>query len=211
MTARRAGTTLALLTGAALLVVACGGAAPTTAPPAGSATQAPPTQAAPSEPGSSEGLPGFSFALPSFTSDAELEAMFPTELGGQPIQVLSMTGSDFFGSGMAGTEIGPALQQLGKSPSDLSVAVGGTTSISVIAFRIKGVPADQFLNAYTASAGGTSGATITDASFGGKSVKKVTTAGQAAAYLYLKGDVIWTVGGNAPTDALLNEAFSKLP
>jgi hypothetical protein len=211
MTARRAGTTLALLAGAALLVVACGSSAPTTAPTTGPVTQAPPTQAAPSQPASSGGLPGFSFALPSFTSDAELEAMFPKDLGGQPITVLSMTGSDFFGSGMAGNEIGPALQQLGKSPSDLSVAVGGTAEISVIAFRIKGVPADQFLNAYTATAGGTNGATITDASFGGKAVKKVTTAGQPGAYLYLKGDVIWTVGGNAPTDALLTEAFSKLP
>ena len=211
MSARRAGTTLALLAGAALLVVACGNSAASTAPTAPPVTQAPPTQAPGSAPASSGGLPGFSFALPSFTSDAELEAMFPTELGGQTIQVLSMTGSDFLGSGMAGNEIGPALQQMGKSPSDLSVAVGGTTAISVIAFRIKGVPADQFLNAYTAAAGGTSGSTMTDASFGGKAVKKVVTSGQATVYLYLKGDVIWTVGGNAPTDALLTEAFSKLP
>ena len=211
MTARRAGTTLALLTGAALLVVACGSSAATTAPTAPPVTQAPPTQAAPSEPASSQLLPGFSFALPSFTSDAELEAMFPKDLGGQPITVLSMAGSDFLGTGMAGAQIGPALQQMGKSPSDLSVAVGGTTAISVIAFRIKGVPADQFLNAYTAAAGGTAGSTITDASFGGKAVKKVVTSGSGSVYLYLKGDIIWTVGGNAPTDALLTEAFSKLP
>jgi hypothetical protein len=79
----------------------------------------------------------------------------------------------------------------------------------VIAFRVKGVPADQFLTAYTQTAA--QGATITDASYGGKSVKKVTTADQPATYLYLKNDVIWTVSGSALTDALLNEAFSKLP
>jgi hypothetical protein len=205
MTARRTGTGLALLVGAALLVVACSGAAGTTAPTTlAAATEAPASEAAPAS-----GLPGFSFALPSFTSDAELEAKFPKELGGETLQILSMSGSDFLGSGMSGNEIGPILQQLGKAPSDLSVAVGGTTSISVIAFRIKGVPADQFLNAYTSQA--QQGAAITDASFGGKSVKKVVASGQDPVYLYLKDDVIWTVGGSGPTDALLNEAFSKLP
>jgi hypothetical protein len=208
MTARRTGTGLALLVGAALLVVACSGSAATTAP-----TTAPTTLAAatgvPASEAPSSGLPGFSFALPSFTSDAELEAKFPKELGGETIQILSMSGSDFMGSGMSGNEIGPILQQLGKSPSDLSVAVGGTMNISVIAFRIKGVPADQFLNAYTSQA--SQGAAITDASFGGKSVKKVVAPEQDPVYLYLKDDVIWTVGGSGLTDALLNEAFSKLP
>jgi len=210
MTARRAGTTLALLAGTALLVGACGGAAATSGSTTVPATQAPPSQAAPSEVASSQGLPGFSFALPSFTADTELEAMFPTEIGGQTLQVLSMTGTDFLGSGGAGNEIGPILTALNKSPSDLSVAFGGTPAIAVIAFRIKGVPADQFLNAYTQQA--PQGASITDASFGGKSVKKVVTADTpTATYLYLKNDVIWTVSGSALTDALLTEAFSKLP
>jgi hypothetical protein len=205
MTARRTVKGLALLVGATLLIAACGPSATATGTPGtptGPATQ-PPASEAPSS-----GLPGFSFALPSFTSDAELEAMFPTSLGGQTLQVLSMSGNDFMGSGMSGTEIGPILQQLGKSPADLSVAVGGTSSVSVIAFRIKGVPADQFLSAYTQTA---QGATITDASFGGKPVKKVVTTGQDPIYLYLHDDVIWTVGGTGLTDALLNEAFSKLP
>ena len=41
--------------------------------------------------------------------------------------------------------------------------------------------------------------------------KKVVATGQEAIYLYLHNDVIWTVGGAGTTDALLNEAFSKLP
>lgn len=207
MTARRTGAALTLSAGIGLAIAACSGNAATSAPTSGTAraTEVPGTEA----PGTS-GLPGFSFALPSFTADTELEAMFPDEIGGEKLQVISMTGSDFLGTGTAGNEIGPILTQLGKSPSDLSVAFGGTASISVIAFRIKGVPADQFLNAYTQSA--PQGATITDASLGGKSVKKVITPDSTTVtYLYLKDDVIWTVGGNAPTDALLNEAFSKLP
>lgn len=209
MTARRAGSTLALLTGAALLVVACGGAAPTTAPTGGSATQAPPTGAVPSEGAPSIGLPGFSFALPSFNSDAELAAMFPTEVGGEPITAITMSGADFMAMGAGSKDIETALQQLGKTPSDLSVGSGGNTKVTIFAFRIKGVPADQFLGKYLSSTA--VGSTVTDASFGGKSVKKVVTGGQVSAYLYLSGDILWTVGGNAPTDALLTEAFSKLP
>jgi hypothetical protein len=204
MTARRTVKGLALLVGAMLLVAACGPSATATGTPGSPTSPAtqPPASGAPSS-----GLPGFSFALPSFTADLELQAMFPTSLGGQTLQVISMSGNDFMGSGMSGTEIGPILQQLGKSPADLSVAVGGTSSISVIAFRIKGVPAAQFLSAYTQ----TQSATITDASFGGKSVKKVVATGQDPIYLYLHDDVIWTVGGTGITDALLNEAFSSLP
>ena len=208
MTARRNATGVGILIGAMLVIAACGPAANATTGPTTTPTSPPITEAPGSEAPAS-GLPEFSFALPSFTSDAELEAMFPTQLGGETLQILSMSGSDFMGSGMSGNELAPILQQLGKTPADLSVAVGGTTNISVIAFRIKGVPADQFLNAYIAKA--PQGATITDTSFGGKSVKKVVAADQDPIYLYLHNDVIWTVGGSGLTDALMNEAFSKLP
>jgi hypothetical protein len=209
MTARRAGTSVALLAGTALLVAACTGASPTTAPTSAAATQPPPTTAPPTQAAPSQGLPGLSFAIPSFTSDAELDAMFPKEIGGEPIHPVSMSGANFLSSGFAGAQIGPALQQLGKSPSDMSVAFAGTMDVTVVAFRIKGLPGEQFLNAYAAAAG--NGAGVTDASFGGKSVKKVSPSGAPAVYVYVHGDVIWTVGGNNPTDALVNEAFSKLP
>jgi hypothetical protein len=200
MTARRTATGLALLIGATLVVAACGSSA--TATPGGSATPA--TEVPPTS-----GLPGFSFALPSFTADAELEALFPDEIGGETVTVRSMSGSDFLRLGTSSKDLEVALQQLGKTPNDLSVGFGGTSSVTIFAFRIKGVPADQFLAAYLAAT--TQGSTVTDASYGGKSVKKVVTNGQVAAYLYLSGDVLWTVAGAALTDLLLNETFSKLP
>src|SRR5262249_14954312 len=100
-------------------MAACGGNAATSAP-------ATPTTA-----------PVFTFALPSFTADTELEAMFPDSVGGKTLTVRSMSGADFMtlgGSGMA-----PALQQLGKTPSDMTVAFGGTAdaSLVMVAFRIK--------------------------------------------------------------------------
>ncbi len=210
MTARRNATGLGLLAGAMLIIAACGSAATATTAPTTTPTSPPATQGAASEAPAS-GLPGFSFALPSFTSDAELEAMFPKQIGGETLTVLSMRGSDFMGSGASGDEIGPILQQLGKTPADLSVAFGSAMNIQVFAFRIQGVAADQFLNAYVQGAQSAQGSTITDASFGGKPVKKVVSTGQDAVYLYLHNDVVWTVGGTGLTDALLNEAFSKLP
>jgi hypothetical protein len=208
MTARRTFSGLALLVGGTLVIAACGPSATATGTPGATTT---PATEVPATEVPIAGLPGFSFVLPSFTADAELEAMFPTSLGGETLQVLSMKGTDFMGSGAAGTEIAPVLQQLGKTPADLSVAFGGTMNISVFAFRVQGVPADQFLSAYIQSTQSAQGSTITDTSFGGKSVKKVVATGQDAVYLYLHGDVVWTVGGTGLTDALLNEAFSKLP
>jgi hypothetical protein len=208
MTARRTATGLAMLLGATIAVAACGSAAPTTAPST-AVTPAPTTAPPPTFALPSLGLPG-SFALPSFTSDTELEAMFPTEIGGKPLTVRSMSGADFMAFG--GSGMSPALDKLGKSPADMSVAFGGTAdaSIVVIAFRIQGTQADQFLSAYIATAQQAQGATITDASFSGKAAKKVVTPAQTV-YIYLHGDVTWTVGGPALTDATLNEIFSKLP
>lgn len=206
MIAPRTARGLALLIGVALLATACGSGAATTGP--GAATQ-PPVTEAPNQ--SAPTVPGFSFTMPSFGADVELEAMFPDEIGGEKLTVLSMTGATFLGSGTSGNEIGPVLTQLGKTPDDLTVAFAGTMQVTLIAFRIKGVPAEQFLGAYTASQGA-QGASITDASFGGKSVKKIVSPGAPAVYLYLNGDVTWTIGGPAAvTDALLNEVFSQLP
>ncbi len=202
MTARRTAG-LTLLLGVMLVAAACGSSGATTAPT---------EQPVASLPTASQLIPGFSFSLPSFTADTELEALFPDQIGGADVTVVSMSGADFLGSGIAGGEISPVLTQLGKTPADLSVASGGTPQLSIIAFKIKGVPADQFFTAYSQLA--TSGAAVTDASFGGKSVKKVAaTDSPAPLFIYLKDDVIWTVTGgvSAPSDALLNEAFSKLP
>lgn len=207
MTARRAAPGLALLVGATLLVAACGGATATTATTTPPVTQAPAT----TEPLSTNALPGFSFTLPSFTSVPDLEALFPDSIGGQTLTVTSMSGTAFLGT-PAGSALAPIITQLGKSPGDLSVGFGATMSVTIIATKIQGVTAEQFLSAYTRSAQNAQGATITDVSFGGKSVKQVVTGGQVV-YIYLSGDILWTVGGTTttPTDALLNEAFSKLP
>jgi hypothetical protein len=187
----------------ALVVAACGGTGATNAPPSTAST-------ATSEPPASFNLPDASFVLPSFEPNPELEAMFPERIGGQPLQVLSMSGAEFMAS-ESGVELAPVLDQLQVTADDLSVAFGGTQQVTVVAFQIKGVSAKQFFNAYLATAPGAQDAAVTDATFSGKTVKKVVPADGDTVYLYLHGDVMWTVGGTGLTDALLTETFSKLP
>ena len=199
MTARTIARPLALLAGVAILVAACGGGAASQAP----ATQAPATQA----PAATDGALG-SFPTASFHGDVDLERMLPTEIGGEAITPLSMTGEQFMGGG-GSDELTGILSGLNKAPKDLSVAFGGTTTVSIIAFQIDGVPGGTILEAFKNAS--TGGATLTDVSFGGKSVKKITDENGDDSYAYSKDDVVFVVSGDELTDALLNETFSKLP
>ena len=204
MTPRTNFSAIALLAGA-FVVAACGGTAATNAPATQSAvaTLAPATQA----PGSSDGTSP-SFALPSFHANTTLEKVIPTEIGGEAITTMSVSGADLIGVGSS-QELSAVLTALHKQPSDLSAAFGGNTLIEIVAFQVNGVSGGQILDAFNAAT--QSGATITDASFGGKSVKKIATTTGDPTYVYTKDDIVFSVGGAAITDALLNEAFSKLP
>jgi hypothetical protein len=219
MRSLRTTSAIGMLAAGALLVAACGGNAATPAPSAaattGPATAAPATQAAPTEvPGATDAFP--SFAVPSIHGDTDLESLVPKQLGGETLIVLSMTGDQFLGQGSASPELADALKALGKTTSDLSVAFGGTSAISVIAFRVKGVPADALFNAFKAAQ--TDQFTSESVSYGGKTETKITpSAGDnGIAFIYVKDDTMFVIGSAAtsapvPSDALLNEAFSKLP
>jgi hypothetical protein len=197
---------IGLLAAGAMLIAACGGGAATTAPSeAPLATAAPlPTEAPAAT------VPGFSFALPSFRGDPELVAMIPEEIGGETVKVISMTGDEFPIGGSP--EIAAALDALDKTAADLSVAFAGTTQLSIVAFRVKGVPADTLFNEFKAAQ--TDEFTTQEVSYGGKDVVKTTSADGTVAFMYLKDDTMFVVGGSGattPSDELLNEAFTKLP
>ena len=204
---------IGLLAAGAMLIAACGGNAATTGPTTAAPTT-PPVTAAPvatDVPGASAG-PGFSFDLSSFHGDEDLEGMIPDTLGGETLTVVSMTGDQFLGDGTSSPELAKALQDLGKTTSDLSVAFAGTSGVSVVAFRVKGVPADALFTAFKEAE--TEGVTSESASYGGKSVTKLGSSDGTTAFVYLKNDTMFVVGGSGttvPSDALLNEAFTKLP
>jgi hypothetical protein len=216
MTARRILRPLAVLAGAMLVLAACGSGAstgaPTSGPAATTAAVATPTAVATVVlPASS---PEASFDLPS--GDEDLEEQLPDELGGQTLTKLSMTGDQFMGAGQGAEELTSVLTALGKQPSDLSVAFAGTDKITVIAYRIKGVPGGQVLSGLINAYEDAQNATVTDVTIGGKPVKKFVAPDPSAAedgtvYIYTAGDTVFIVGGENVTDELLNEAFSKLP
>jgi hypothetical protein len=199
---------------AILLVIAaaagaCGtSAGPTTAPTPSSAPSAAPATlpTLPTE------APLPTFAVPSFVGDEELEAMFPADIAGEPLTVVSIAGTELPQT-LGGQQLMDVLEALHKTPADLSVAFTGTSNVTIQAFRVKGVPATKILPAIVAVYQQGSGSISSQATFAGKSVTKFTpTSGSdPAVYLYLAGDTVFTVGGANATDALLTEVFSKLP
>lgn len=210
MTVRTTARPLVLLAGLAILVWACGGgtATPGATSPGGS-TAAPVTQA---PAGTNPGEP--SMVLPSFdlpSGDEELEALLPDDIAGETVQKFSMTGDTFMG-GAGNPEVAAVLDQFNKTAGDLSVAFGGTEAVALIAYRLKGVEGSEFFNAFLGAAGEDGAVTVTDAAYGGKAVKKVvsSSADIGTVYVYTAGDVMFIVGDEDITEALLNEAFSKI-
>ena len=205
MTARIA-RALAGLAGVALLVAACGGSTPSGA--ASVAPTAAPTAAATQGPGATNANPTFPTA--SLHGDVDLEALFPDEIAGKPLQVLSMTGEQMVADGDA-AEMGQMLTLLGKTPADLSAAFGGVTEVGIVAFQVDGAPGNQIFEALKSASETAVGATVTPASYGGKSVQKFVPTDDDASYIYIYQDVVFIVTGAEITDATLNEVFSKLP
>ena len=117
------------------------------------------------------------------------------------------------GGGLGDDEISDALEQLGKTSDDLSVAFAGTQSVALVAYRIRGVPATQFFQMFLAAAQADSPVTVTDQTITGKAAKKLVSDDPdiGTVYMYATGDVMIIVGGDEITDAIVQEAFSKLP
>lgn len=205
MTLRPIARPLALLAGLAVAIAACGPAATATNAPV--ITAAPVTQAPAATGG---GQPSDPFA--SFHGALALEELLPDEIGGEQVTALSMTGEEFLEGGSS-PYLEAALAALNKKTSDLSVAFGGGGGVQVIAFQIAGVAGNQALDAVLAANIEETPATLTNVSFGGKSVKKYqpTDPDGDVSYVYTARDVVFVVAGEDLTDALLNEVFSKLP
>lgn len=142
----------------------------------------------------------------------QLEDLFPDQIGGEDLTVLSMSGSDFMGEG-ASPEFEAMLAALNKQPADLSVAFGGVGMITIIAFQIDGVPASAIRDALFQAVQAENEATSSNVTIGGKSVTKFTPADSSEdpTYIYVARDVIFAVAGSDITNAQLNEVFSKLP
>jgi hypothetical protein len=193
---------LTAITGIAL--VACGSAA-SSGEPSSEASQAAASQA--------EASGG---ALPSFTAGAvaDLEDLIPDTVGGLTINKQSLQGSEFLtapGSDPAAVKF---VEDLGVSPSDISIATGSgnnadyTKFVFVFVIRASGADSDRLVSAFetASSTDGSSPLSWSDTTVAGKSVE-TAEAGGGANYIYAKGDVMfWVVA----SDAALAEQFIGL-
>lgn len=217
MTKRPAGLALVSLALIASLA-ACGGTASSNAPSAAGASASQAASAVPSEAASAEPSPAGSaapsFAFPSFelpSNAKDLEALLPDQLCGAAVQKLSMAGSDF--EGMVDEEFAKTLTGLGKSPSDVSMAIAAPlaaeSNCGAGVFRISGADTNRLQEAFVQSAEA-DGSTATSTNLGGKGVVILTTAGEATKqYVYFAGDAIFFAV--APDDATAETILSELP
>ena len=156
---------------------------------------------------------------PSYAGDPELEALFPAEIAGEAVTVISMGGD-----GLAAQTpqeqidaINQALAAQGKSINDLSVATASLTDATIRAFRVRGADAAALAPALLAIyLGPISDARQTTSTVAGKPVTRVTGGplpdtddpAQQRLYLYPRNDVLWFVSGYEPK---LTEIIGKLP
>lgn len=204
--ARTVSTTarFATLMATAALVVACS----SSASPGPTATPVDTTAATPA-PASTGAEP--TLDLSSFQADANLEALLPDSLGGIALTKLSIAGTTFLASGSPETKpFTDLLTALGKTPADVSLALGSNDAMTVVAYQIKGVDAGTFMSALIAAFTKDQGTTITDVNISGKAVTKIVPPSGDTNYAYPSGDVMFIVAGSAQTDALVAEAFAKL-
>jgi hypothetical protein len=212
--ARRLARPIATLAAVSMVLAACGGdgnATPSAAAPTPSPAVQPSISQAPTLPPlPTGGLP--SFPLPSGGGDPELEALFPASLGGENLSTTSLSG-DQLATSPYGLLLQGYLADQGKTLADASAGFGGTAAVTIIAYRVHGVPAEETLDYLIEAAKAIVPGTVSVEIVGGKSVTKMTpdSAAGSSTYSYTHDDVVFVIGGDDLTDALLAEALTKLP
>jgi hypothetical protein len=197
---------LTVITGIAL--VACGPAASSGGPSSGA------SQAAASQPQSSSG----GGPEPSLTEGAvaDLEALIPNTVGDLTIKKESIQTSEFLtapGSDPAAVKF---VEDLGVSPSDISIATGSANSadfakfLFVFAIRAQGADSDRLVSAFKTASSTDDASPLqwSSATVAGKSVE-TAGGGVGTNYLYAKSDVLFWL---TASDATLAEQFiGQLP
>jgi cyclophilin family peptidyl-prolyl cis-trans isomerase len=156
---------------------------------------------------------------PSFVGDPDLVAMFPEQLGGEPLSVSSFTGQEILSQSSADNpgiqELVAALATQGKTLDDLTLASAlqetDNGAASIVAIRVKGADAFSLLDRIGALITGYADLQATPGEVGGKQVSVLTDGpdnGQQRAYGYANGEVLWIVQA---TQGLEQELLAALP
>lgn len=174
----------------ALAIAACSGSgAPATATPA-AATPAAATPGAVILPSGS-----------SLNEDASLEAAIPNEFCGQKTIKYSFSGAE----AVTDTEFAAVVQQLGRSPSDVSIAFAGVqgpecAGINLLALRIKGADQGRYEQLFIDAQEKDGGTRPARSNVGGRDVWTFTDT-SGSNYFYFKGDTAFGVVAKTEADA----------
>lgn len=146
-------------------------------------------------------------------SAPELEAMLPSEAAGVKFEKTSFDGASLglFGAaaGLDSGSIDPILKANGKTFTDVSFAIAvpadttGTDMAMIYAFRIKGVPAEKFVDAM-----GIDPSSMTESTVGGKKVLS-SGGGGIGVYVYYHDDVLFEI--LLASDKVAEAVLSQLP
>jgi hypothetical protein len=151
----------------------------------------------------------------SFNGDPELEALFPTQVGGEDLEVQSVGGQQLLAMNDDPETLAPLIDMLdgmGKTIDDVSIGFGFSSNGSITAIRIAGVDAASALD-------GILPLILTDLTdptqetvdVAGRQVIKITDGsdeGSPAQYVHASGEVIWMVAAEEP---YLSEVLGALP
>lgn len=200
-----------LLSVAALAAIVILGAC---APAASSSSGEPSSQASAA---ASEAQASGGDSLPSVTAGAaaDLEALIPDTVGGLVLQKQSMAASEF----LVAPESDPAtikfIEDLGVSPSDVSIAFGfgfstdTSSSLVMFVFRAAGAETGRLVSVFKEATDASRDSPLTWSStqVAGKQVE-VSAQGDSTIYLYATGDTLFFISGD---DASTAEAIGGLP
>ncbi len=142
--------------------------------------------------------------MPAMDADPALEALFPQSVGGEPLQVFSLTGAEAISDAEDQAAFAAALQTLGKTLDDLSIAFGILPTGGITAIRVAGADATAFVGPLVEQQYGAA-VEMTPAQVAGKDVTHLPSI---PAYIYPSGDVVWIVQAEEPA---LTEVFTALP
>jgi hypothetical protein len=151
----------------------------------------------------------------------DLEALFPTEIGGEPVTGLrSANGLELrqqFAPGVpATTQLEAILGGQGKTIEDMSVATGGALTdggpVTITIVQVDGADVSQLIGGFGAFIMEDDGVQQQPANVGGKTVVVLTPGPDGPSldpiHAYASGDLLWLVSATEP---LLSEILTKLP
>jgi hypothetical protein len=148
----------------------------------------------------------------------ELDAVLPDEVDGIALQYEYASGASAMGSEGVPPEAQAMFDRLGADINDVQTAFGfafdqadpeNPRVITIFALRVASADEGRLRDEFRAALE-TEGNVFTEENVGGNSVLAFRSEGQDAdSYLYVKGDVVFMVGGS-PVE-LAGEALSALP